>query len=58
MHSSRTIAWRILDAQYFGLAQRRKRVFLVASARGRRRPERFLKPIYNPLNRPILFTKR
>lgn len=29
----RTIAWRILDAQYFGLAQRRRRVFLVASAR-------------------------
>ncbi len=29
----RTIAWRVLDAQYFGLAQRRKRVFLVASAR-------------------------
>lgn len=35
VHSSRTIAWRILDAQYFGLAQRRKRVFLVASARER-----------------------
>lgn len=29
----RTIAWRVLDAQYFGLAQRRKRVFVVASAR-------------------------
>lgn len=29
----RAIAWRVLDAQYFGLAQRRKRVFLVASAR-------------------------
>jgi DNA (cytosine-5)-methyltransferase 1 len=29
----RTIAWRILDAQYFGLAQRRKRVFVVASSR-------------------------
>jgi DNA (cytosine-5)-methyltransferase 1 len=25
------VAWRILDAQYFGLAQRRRRVFLVAS---------------------------
>ena len=31
--SRRTVAWRILDAQYFGLAQRRKRVFVVASAR-------------------------
>ena len=29
----RAVAWRVLDAQYFGLAQRRKRVFIVASAR-------------------------
>lgn len=29
----RTIAWRVLDAQFFGVAQRRKRVFVVASAR-------------------------
>ena len=29
----RTATWRVLDAQYFGLAQRRKRVFVVASAR-------------------------
>ncbi|MEX2990366.1 DNA cytosine methyltransferase [Serratia fonticola] len=28
----RTIAWRILDAQYFGVAQRRRRVFVIASA--------------------------
>jgi len=35
VHSARTIAWRILDAKYFGLAQRRKRVFVVASARQR-----------------------
>ncbi len=27
-------AWRVLDAQYFGLAQRRKRVFVVACAGG------------------------
>jgi len=27
----RRVAWRVLDAQYFGVAQRRKRVFLVAS---------------------------
>ncbi len=30
---TRTVAWRTLDAQYFGLAQRRRRVFVVASAR-------------------------
>ncbi|KNA29539.1 hypothetical protein ACO03_11605 [Pantoea ananatis] len=29
----RSIAWRTLDAQYFGVAQRRRRVFVVASAR-------------------------
>ena len=29
----RSAAWRVLDAQYFGLAQRRRRVFVVASAR-------------------------
>ena len=30
---ARAVAWRILDAQFFGLAQRRRRVFVVASAR-------------------------
>ena len=30
---TRAIAWRTLDAQYFGVAQRRRRVFVVASAR-------------------------
>jgi DNA (cytosine-5)-methyltransferase 1 len=29
----RAVAWRILDAQYFGVAQRRRRVFVIASAR-------------------------
>ena len=29
----RAVAWRVLDAQFFGLAQRRRRVFVVASAR-------------------------
>ena len=32
VHGKREIVWRTLDAQYFGLAQRRKRVFVVASA--------------------------
>ena len=29
----RAVAWQVLDAQYFGVAQRRRRVFVVASAR-------------------------
>jgi DNA (cytosine-5)-methyltransferase 1 len=29
----RSLAWRVLDAQHFGVAQRRRRVFLVAGAR-------------------------
>lgn len=31
----RQVAWRILDAQYFGLAQRRRRVFVLAGDVGR-----------------------
>lgn len=38
----RAIAWRILDAQYFGLAQRRKRVFLVACPRNGADPRTIL----------------
>lgn len=38
----RTIAWRVLDAQYFGVAQRRRRVFVVASARGDIDPAKIL----------------
>ena len=29
----RTVAWRVFNAEHFGLAQRRRRVFVVASAR-------------------------
>jgi DNA (cytosine-5)-methyltransferase 1 len=35
----RTAAWRILDAQWFGLAQRRERVFVVADSGDGRAPE-------------------
>ena len=38
----RAIAWRILDAQYFGLAQRRRRVFLVACLRDGADPRKIL----------------
>lgn len=39
---ARTIAWRALDAQYFGLAQRRKRVFLVGCPRNGADPRKVL----------------
>ncbi|CAA7619732.1 DNA cytosine methyltransferase [Magnetospirillum sp. SS-4] len=35
---ARTVAWRVLDAQYFGLAQRRRRVFVIAGAGDRADP--------------------
>lgn len=38
----RAIAWRVLDAQYFGLAQRRRRVFVVASPRNGLNPSEIL----------------
>ena len=36
---TREIAWRILDAQFFGVPQRRRRIFAVASARAIRPAE-------------------
>ena len=36
---TREIAWRVLDAQFFGVPQRRRRVFAVASARAIRPAE-------------------
>ncbi|HCT9943199.1 TPA: DNA cytosine methyltransferase [Enterobacter kobei] len=38
----RAIAWRVLDAQFFGVAQRRRRVFIVATARGDIDPAKIL----------------
>lgn len=40
--AERRLAWRLLDAQYFGVAQRRRRVFVVATARPGVRPARAL----------------
>jgi DNA (cytosine-5)-methyltransferase 1 len=39
---ARAIAWRVLDAQFFGVAQRRRRVFVVASARAGFNPAQVL----------------
>ncbi len=40
---TRDLAWRVLDAQYFGVAQRRRRVFLVGHSRaGALRPVKVL----------------
>ncbi len=36
--TKRIVAWRVLDAQFFGVPQRRKRVFLIASPRKRASP--------------------
>lgn len=38
----RSIAWRVIDAQYFGVAQRRRRVFVVSSARNGFDPRKVL----------------
>lgn len=40
--AKRRVAWRLLDAQYFGVAQRRKRVFVIATARPGVHPARGL----------------
>lgn len=40
-----SIAWRLMDSQYFKSAQSRERVFLVADYRGQRAPE----ILFNPL---------
>ena len=37
--NGRSAAWRVLDAQYFGIAQRRKRIFLVCDFAGQRAGE-------------------
>ena len=40
----RQVAWRTLDAQYWGVPQRRKRIFLIADFRGQRAGEILFKP--------------
>ena len=40
----RTAVWRVLDAQWFGVAQRRRRVFVVAGPAGECGPEVLVEP--------------
>ena len=44
MGNNFSLAWRVLDAQYFGVAQRRKRVFLVADFGGQSAPKILFEP--------------
>ena len=39
-----SVGWRVLDAQYFGVPQRRRRVFIVGNRSGN--PERILKVLF------------
>lgn len=39
-----SVAWRVLDAQHFGLAQRRRRIYLVADLQADPHPRFFLSP--------------
>jgi DNA (cytosine-5)-methyltransferase 1 len=49
---ARDIAWRIIDAQYCGVAQRRRRVFLVADFRGERAAEILFESESSPWDTP------
>lgn len=45
-----SLAWRVLDAQHFGLAQRCRRIYLVADFAGRSAPEILFEPASLPRN--------
>lgn len=45
-------AWRILDAQYFGVAQRRRRVFIVGHLRDGRAAQVLFEPTCGPRDTP------
>ena len=49
---TRNIAWRILDAKYFGLPQQRRRLFLIATDTDYS-PENILFELHNPKNNGI-----
>ena len=43
-----SVAWRVLDAQYFGLAQRRRRIYLICDFASQRAPEILFEPPSSP----------
>lgn len=43
-----SLAWRVLDAQYFGVAQRRRRIYLVCDFAGQSAPEILFEPASLP----------
>ena len=47
--STFSLAWRCLDAQYWGVAQRRKRIFLVADFAGNTAPKFLFDALEEPL---------
>ncbi|WP_462289373.1 DNA cytosine methyltransferase [Holdemanella biformis] len=60
--SKRNVAWRVLDAKYFGVPQQRRRLYLIASGKDIL-PENILfeehinEPLPNLPNRPLSFIK-
>ena len=48
--STFSLAWRCLDAQYWGVAQRRKRIFLVADFAGNTAPKFLFDALEEPLS--------
>ncbi|MDT3768176.1 DNA cytosine methyltransferase [Gleimia hominis] len=43
-----SVAWRVFDAQHFGLAQRRRRIYLICDFAGRSAPEILFEPASLP----------
>lgn len=53
-----SIAWRVFDSQYWGVPQRRKRIYLVADLTGERAGEILFESEGMPWNPPACFRKR
>ena len=58
MGNTFSLAWRTFDSQYWGVPQRRKRIYLVADLRGRRAKKILFESEGMPWNPPESFHKR